>query len=295
MTGPAGKVYVGLSKNPKARWYTHLRKARTTDGRHPFYDAIRKHGGSAFSLEVLETCETLEAAKACEVERIAGLRATERTHGYNVSAGGEYDAGTGGVKFWADLKADPERLRVYLGKLGAAQRLRSSLGLIPYPQHLIDLNQARTARERWKIQSRASRVAARSSAGRTSAGGKAVPSEVLRAAWRGKAPSEKKRHQIECRKRATLLWAARTDLERAEVSDKIAETLRGVYASGTAERERLQMSAARGRALMDRAVQGAAASKGLKKFWADLKADPERYADHVKRRTASLKKTLGFK
>ena len=38
--------------------------------------------------------------------------------------------------------------------------------------------------------------------------------------------------------------------------------------------------------------QGKAASEGLKRWWADLKADPERYQEYMDRRKNTLSKTL---
>ena len=43
---------------------------------------------------------------------------------------------------------------------------------------------------------------------------------------------------------------------------------------------------------MDRKVQGAAASKGLKGFWAEIKKDPERYAAYMASRNKTLLETL---
>ena len=43
---------------------------------------------------------------------------------------------------------------------------------------------------------------------------------------------------------------------------------------------------------IDRSVQAPAASQGLKKFWVELRKDPEAYAAYMAARRASLQETL---
>jgi hypothetical protein len=109
--------------------------------------------------------------------------------------------------------------------------------------------------------------------------------------------SRKKRHAIACRERAKTQWANRTDAERASVSDKISRSVKALH-DDPVYYERTLLGLAKGRAVMDREVQGAAASKGLKGFWAELKKDPEKYAAYIEARKSTLKVTLkakGFK
>lgn len=297
LVGPSGKRYVGLSKDPRARAHSHFRRARENRGRHPLYDAIRSHGREMFTLEVLAGPMTLEEAREAEREWIARFRSTLRSEGYNVSPGGEADSGFGGKYFWANLRKDPAALRAYLARLSAGVLRACAEGRVPRPEHLIAFNRSKPAKQRWREQHRMTRISARleRSVAQMGRPGPAVLPETLRAAWDRKSPAEKKRHAWECRNRARAQWAGRTAAEVVEVSTKIAATLRDVYAPGTDARKRLAIDAARARASMDRVKQGEAASKGLKGWWADLKADPVRYRAHIDARSSSLKKTLAGK
>jgi group I intron endonuclease len=285
ITSPSGKCYIGLSKDVKARWLSHRRKARTGTGRHPFYDSLRSYGWENFTVETLSSHETLEAAKVAEIATIA----QHRPGCYNVSDGGEYDAGTGGKIFWRVIKQDPERYAAYIEKLRAA--LKGKAGI---PYHLLALNRALPAKERWKRQNRATRVAAKKprSLNQIRTTGPKVLPQTLKEAFNRKTPAQKKRHALVSRDRAIKQWQERTPEERKQVAEKITSTLIQVYGEGTEARARLAAVAAKGRETMDRAVQGAAASKGLKKFWEDLKKDPVRYKEYMATRTASLMKTL---
>ena len=64
ITSPSGKQYVGVSKNVKARWYSHVRRSRDLSRRHPFLDAIRKYGALAFDVMTIATFESQEDALA---------------------------------------------------------------------------------------------------------------------------------------------------------------------------------------------------------------------------------------
>ena len=111
------------------------------------------------------------------------------------------------------------------------------------------------------------------------------------ATWLATSPARRERHARHSHATATALWARRTDDERAEVAAKIAASVRALSAD-PAYRERNLAGLAKGRDRMDRAVQGEAASRGLKQFWADLRNDPARYAEYISRRRETLLKTL---
>jgi predicted GIY-YIG superfamily endonuclease len=289
--GPTGKQYVGISKNVKARWYSHVRKAARSDQRHPFYDAIRKHGAKAFSVTTLYALDQLEHAKACEQVEIAVRRLTERQYGYNVSRGGEYDGVDGPAKFWRELRADPERYRRYCEALRVAGKARAARGQID-SSAVEAYVRSLSPRQRWEQRHRATRVAAKHPHRN---GGPKVPNGnavAVKAAWEAKPKSEKKRHAIKSRENAKALWARRTAAEKEALAMRIAESVRRL-SDDPSYREKNLAGLAKGRANMDRSVQGAAASEGLKKFWRDLKSDPVRYAAYMKRRTATLLKTLG--
>lgn len=282
ITGPSGRSYIGLSKDVKARWASHRRKARTENGRHPFYDSLRRHGFEAFTVAVLSEFPTLAEAQRAEVEAIAALGPSA----YNVSPGGEYDAGCGGKVFWGRLRKDPEAYAAYI------LRLKQGVSASPnrhYPTHLKVLFAAKSAKERWKFQQRATRIA------RNKSGFSGAPVTYGAGPDTAATPAKLKRHAMKSRENAAALWARRTEQEKKEVGEAIAETLRTVYAPGTAARERLAEVARKGRENMDREKQGRAASKGLKAFWAKLREDPEAYAAHIAARRETLLKTLNAK
>ena len=71
----------------------------------------------------------------------------------------------------------------------------------------------------------------------------------------------------------------------------IGLTGRSVKDGVNVDREQLE----RARNAIDRSKQAPAASKGLKKFWEDLKKDPVRYKDYIERRKQTLKATNASK
>lgn len=273
--GPSGRPYVGLSKDPDARWGSHRRRAKTRLTRHPFYDALRKYGPEQFTLQVISWHATLDEAKAAEVSTIAAWGA----HAYNVSPGGEYDAGTGGKVFWDRIKQDPEAYAAYRARLSAGVKAVA---------HAFDVTRlhaalaSKPARWRWKQQHRITRMARPNGGSPIVYGPREKESERLASA----------RKSRQSRLNALAQHAARPEEVKRAVNAKIANTLRRAYEPGSEHRKRLAESAARGRANMDRKVQGAAASKGLKNFWVELKKDPEAYAAHIARRRETLMQTL---
>lgn len=274
--GPSGRPYVGLSKDPSARWASHRRRARENKrGRHPFYDALRKHGPESFTLHVLEWHEDLDVAKAAEVQAIAALG----TFAYNVSPGGDYDAGTGGKVFWERIRQDPEAYVAYIERLSTGVKAAA---------HTFDTSRmheaiaAKGVRWRWEQQHRITRMARKNGGEPIVYGARLKISDRLFSA----------RKSRQSRLSALAQHAARSEDIRQTVNAKIADTLRDVYAVGTDAKKRILEIGAKGRANMDRKVQGAAASKGLKGYWADLKKDPDAYAAHIARRRETLMKTL---
>lgn len=82
-----GRVYVGKSIDPYARWAGHKASAKIgKSGR--FYDAIREHGTHSFELKVVERCEDEHASTVAERVWIAKLEATDPLKGYNRTVGG---------------------------------------------------------------------------------------------------------------------------------------------------------------------------------------------------------------
>ena len=86
------KVYIGKAADPQRRWYGHTLQARRGDST-PVHRAMRKHGLSAFTMEVIATFIDEVVCFAFERSEIARLRANDRRYGYNISSGGEGPCG----------------------------------------------------------------------------------------------------------------------------------------------------------------------------------------------------------
>ena len=80
-----GKRYVGITNNAAKRWSNGGKNYR---GCPRFFSAIKKHGWSAFTHEILEEGLTLEEANRLEVEYIAKYKTQDKRFGYNLSPGG---------------------------------------------------------------------------------------------------------------------------------------------------------------------------------------------------------------
>lgn len=88
-----GKKYVGQTKRPLAiRWTQH--KADSKRGRNtPLYNAIRKYGVEAFTIEVLTLCDNRDMMDSAEKSYIRLYRTKDRNFGYNLTDGGEGQPG----------------------------------------------------------------------------------------------------------------------------------------------------------------------------------------------------------
>lgn len=87
----SGRRYVGLtSRSMELRWRRHLADADRTQGRGCayFWNAIRKYGKDAFSHEILERCDTLEAANLAEQKWIEQFDTRNPEKGFNLVKGG---------------------------------------------------------------------------------------------------------------------------------------------------------------------------------------------------------------
>jgi|WetSurMetagenome_2_1015567.scaffolds.fasta_scaffold116818_2 hypothetical protein len=88
----SGRRYIGLtSQSMLHRWNQHVSKSKSSkDGRWHFPNAIRKFGKDAFSHEILEVCETLEAANEAEAKWIDHFDSRNPEKGFNLARGGEH-------------------------------------------------------------------------------------------------------------------------------------------------------------------------------------------------------------
>lgn len=89
-----GMQYIGVTVDPKKRWRSHCRPAKST--RLLLKNAIMKHGKENFDFEVL--CQsTQEYCYEMESKLISGYN-TQSPNGYNLSGGGMGSLGLSGEK-----------------------------------------------------------------------------------------------------------------------------------------------------------------------------------------------------
>ena len=128
ITFPNGKAYIGITaKTAEVRFKVHKYEARR--GSHGvLYDALRKHGVDAVSLETLAELEDWQ--ELCEAERQAiAAHGTRSPTGYNLTDGGD-GAPKGhrfrvGMKHTAEARAKMSRTRV--GKYHGTDETRAKL------------------------------------------------------------------------------------------------------------------------------------------------------------------------
>lgn len=278
ITSPSGKFYIGLtSQTIKVRWGNHVRKAfKRPDYNHGFYNAIRKYGPAAFTIEELCKATSKQEAQRLEKKYIA---AADKGLLYNVSPGGEADGEVGMKLFWEAINADPVAKASYLQRLSDAKKKAD------WSDYDLMSEQAAQWRkdnpkEAYKLARRGTRIANRSQP-RKPADTRTLKERLL---WK-----HKKGEVV--RKNTTEFWASCPSDKRAGIVEKIRSKAKEQWAAVTDVKARSELTA-KARSAIDRKKQGAAASKGIKQWWVDLKADPVRYAAHIALRTASLKKTL---
>jgi len=86
------KVYIGQTKDPKRRWYSH----RTTANKKPKYVinlAMNKYGLENFIFEVIASCFDQEAANESEEIIINQYQSKNPEFGYNIQSGGKVVSG----------------------------------------------------------------------------------------------------------------------------------------------------------------------------------------------------------
>ena len=90
---PSNKVYIGITFNPKRRWYNgngYLHKRKDGKYNQPlFARAILKYGWDNFTHEIIK--DNLSKEQACELEKkyIQEYDSTNPQKGYNISFGGD--------------------------------------------------------------------------------------------------------------------------------------------------------------------------------------------------------------
>lgn len=115
ITTPFGRSYIGItSQSLKERLRQHTARAKTAPIEHPFYADIRKCEGKWVEIKALANVGNIFKAREAEKAEILSRRDENL---YNLSNGGELDAGTGGRVFYERLNANPSAREEYLKKL----------------------------------------------------------------------------------------------------------------------------------------------------------------------------------
>lgn len=275
LTSPSGGVYVGLTmQTVKVRWQCHVKKAKKVYN-HPLYNAIRKHGACSFIVETLVSKLTEKEAQEAEKKHIAEI---PLEHRYNISDGGETDGTIGGKLFWEFMENNPEEKVLYLAKFS---KIKSDDDWSDYEAMSIAALDWRKSnpRESYKASARALRIANRNRPEKI-ADTRTLKERLL---W-------KHRRDLATQRSVTKVWAERSKEDKELIFSKISESHKSNWLK-VAKEDRPAMTE-KARSSIDRKKQGAAASKGIKQFWIDLKNDPERYTAYIEQRKITLFETL---
>lgn len=81
-----GKVYIGITNNPKRRWSNHQSSTKSLIGK-----AIHKYGVENFKFEILYSGLSIEEAEEKEISLIAQEKSLWNENGYNIALGGHYN------------------------------------------------------------------------------------------------------------------------------------------------------------------------------------------------------------
>lgn len=277
-TAPNGKCYVGYtSMTLTERWRHHKRRAENGEApEHPFYCAIRNYGAEKFQVE--EICRTNNRLDAMRLEE-KHIAETPEELSMNLSSGGINDGAEGGRIFWERMNANPAEKAAFLKKLSDRKRR----------QDWTDYDKLRLGNERWRrehpreayaLAYRAIRIANRVT-------GRPAPCESPIDPRPLKERLMHKYRQHDIRSAAVAqVWEGRSESEKADISSKIAAAQKKHF-STLSEAEKRQVTE-KARAAIDRKKQGAAASRGIKAWWAELKKNPEAYRAYMEARTKTL-------
>lgn len=296
--GPKNKRYIGLSANVSKRWWSHCKKARSENKRHPFYDALRKYGRDAFTVETLIAGLSLPDAQNAEVLAIEMYRACERRHGYNISPGGEYDEKAGSTHFWASIRKDPEAFAAYRKRLSAgckarlvsdAEKQRRVQKAREWRLANPELSLAISLRNREKATARSielAKVGLRKKPKPASAATRAKMGASQRASW---TPERRKKTGTRSRKDVTAVWARRTPEEKAAIGAKISAAMKAHHAGKTEEERQNDLDRLAGiRPLIDHTLRKRRQKEAIVAYWT-----PERRAEFsAKRKAANARKNV---
>ena len=82
-----GKIYIGQTVNPSARWWQHRNDA--AEPKIPFHHAIKKYGAHNFEFEIIASCKGFDNTNAIETELVKQYDSyVTDGKGYNATHGG---------------------------------------------------------------------------------------------------------------------------------------------------------------------------------------------------------------
>lgn len=115
-----GKIYFGMSSNPKSRWAYHRSNYNKVKTKSRLYNAFKGHGKENFGFEVLEDKLTFINAIQREMRLIALYNTTDERFGYNLTLGGIGTRGLFGPKnpAWGRKRPDnaERNTRIFAGE-----------------------------------------------------------------------------------------------------------------------------------------------------------------------------------
>lgn len=242
-----------------------MRAKHMPDYDHPLYNLIREIGADAFSVEPIEG--TFEEQTAMELET-HHIMATPENLRLNVSRGGYFDEIDGSRIGWEHINASEESREAYLKRLSETKMAND----------WTDYDKLSEASEQWRKEH--PRKAYRNSF-------RAI--RVARKGQHSERPEPKPETEEERKTRLMKRfkphkarsewvrkgWEGVSDEKREERARAVSAGQKRHFANLTTEERRA--ATAKARASVDRSKQGPAASAGLKRYWEELKKDPERY------------------
>lgn len=238
ITTPYGRSYIGItSQTLPERLRQHLQRAKTAPEEHPFYADIRRCEGEGVTIKAIAEVGNIFKARNAEKNEI---RARRGENLYNLSDGGELDAGTGGRVFYERLNADPERKAEYKEKLSLTKK---NADWSDYDDMGEKAEQWRKThpREAYKQAQRASRIS-RKLRGKTNAASDIEPETAEQRKRRLLYKYDRSRIASD---NASKQWGRRTEEERAAVAQKISETAKRRNANLTPEQRKAMTEKAR--------------------------------------------------
>lgn len=281
ITAPDGRFYIGYtSMSLNERWRHHKQRAFNGEApKHPFYNAIREHDIESFQIETLAT--THDRIAAMELEQ-AYIKASPENLSMNLSSGGVNDAAEGGRIFWERLNSSPQEREKFLKKLSQRKKMND---WTDYEKLSASCQQWRKEhpREAYRLGYRAIRIANRAT-------GRPAPCEIRvdTRPLKERLMHKYKLNEVKS-KYVSEIWANRSEEEKKAIFEKISVAHKKYQAELTPEERRKRTEKAR--SAIDRSKQRAAASKGVKQWWYNLRQNPEAYAAYIQKRKETLAET----